>query len=767
MKIITSLISSFFVVILLMFFEIGANGHSYRSLNDGFLLHGTNEIKFTKSQQTLGDTRSFGIDVNDVDMDGDKDVFLTNYLGYCKLWINNGQGSFTQSNQNFGNSESHDVAIQDLNGDSYPDIFLLNHAAPCKIFFNNGKGVFTNSGQNIGSSTDYPGMIVLGDVDNDGDPDAFISYYTLPNRLWINDGTGKFTITKTEYGGSSGHNMELADIDGNGTLDIYICFTQQPDAIWINDGKGNFHDSNQRLGDSSGVKSVDSGDIDGDGDLDFVISNSVHGIKVWLNQNNTGTYIEAGSYFGTGSGKCKLFEADHDGDLDLITSHNDNGNFLWINDGHDKFTSAGAIFGNKRVACIGFGDLDGDNDIDVVIGQAEGTGGNSIYFNETTIDSNENAYLNQTPPDSTPVRFPPDSLLANSQWFWHGSPSFSPDLTEMYWIKYLKASNRTEIACMKFVNNKWTTPFRPSFANATYRENNPILSLNGDTLYFLSSRPGGPFFRTIRQNDTLWSQPVSVSVPKPANLNFGLQFSIAKNRTIYFELEGQNGLDIYRSKLVNGAYSQHEKLGNGINSNGNDFTPWIHPDEKYLIFASDRTGGYGDFDLYISFQNNDGSWTQPQNLKQPINSSGTEVWPHLSPDNKYLFFVSERAGDSGYNPYWITTSTIEKLHPVTGVKDGMGSLPTQIKLYHNYPNPFNPTTTIRYDVKENAKLKLAIYDQLGRLIKTLVDDMKVPGNYAVTWDGTDTMGQQVSSGFYFYRLASGAFSQTLKAIVLK
>ena len=54
-------------------------------------------------------------------------------------------------------------------------------------------------------------------------------------------------------------------------------------------------------------------------------------------------------------------------------------------------------------------------------------------------------------------------------------------------------------------------------------------------------------------------------------------------------------------------------------------------------------------------QMNDETWSQAQNLRQPINSSGTEVWPYLSPDNKYLFFVSERTGDGGYNPYWIST----------------------------------------------------------------------------------------------------------------
>ena len=119
------------------------------------------KIVFRKSDQTLGDTRSFGLAIADVDMDGDKDVFLTNYLGPSKLWLNNGQGRFFDSGQNFGNSEAHDVAISELNGDNYPDIFLLNHASSCKIFINNGIGNFTSTGQNIGSSTDYPGMLVL------------------------------------------------------------------------------------------------------------------------------------------------------------------------------------------------------------------------------------------------------------------------------------------------------------------------------------------------------------------------------------------------------------------------------------------------------------------------------------------------------------------------------------------------------------------------------------------------------------------------------
>jgi hypothetical protein len=344
------------------------------------------EIKFRKSQQTLGDTRSFGCAIADVDMDGDNDIFLPNYIGPSRLWLNDGNGNFTESVQDFGNSEAHGVAVADLNGDTFSDIFLINHAAPCKVFFNDGKGVFTDSKQNIGSTEEFPGGLVLGDVDNDGDLDAFISYYELPNRLWLNDGKGFFSITNTLYGGANGNAMALADVNGDKSLDLFLCLSDQPDEIWMNDGKGNFINSGLKLGNSKGYESVNKGDIDNDGDIDFVVNNSIDGIMIWLNQKNTGKFVEAGPYFEAGTTKIKMFEADLDGDLDLITANQNTGIKLWLNDGKGNFSSLGNVFGTGRIPSICCGKLDKDNDFDIFIGRAENTGGNEIYFNDTKND---------------------------------------------------------------------------------------------------------------------------------------------------------------------------------------------------------------------------------------------------------------------------------------------------------------------------------------------------------------------------------------------
>ncbi|MFC1614454.1 FlgD immunoglobulin-like domain containing protein, partial [Gemmatimonadota bacterium] len=100
---------------------------------------------------------------------------------------------------------------------------------------------------------------------------------------------------------------------------------------------------------------------------------------------------------------------------------------------------------------------------------------------------------------------------------------------------------------------------------------------------------------------------------------------------------------------------------------------------------------------------------------------------------------------------------------------GPASLPKAFSLAQNVPNPFNPSTTINFDVPQETSVNvtLKIFNIRGRLVNTLVNDKRQSGTYSVFWDGTDDLGRQVPSGVYFYRMQAGNFIQTRKMVLLK
>ena len=113
-------------------------------------------------------------------------------------------------------------------------------------------------------------------------------------------------------------------------------------------------------------------------------------------------------------------------------------------------------------------------------------------------------------------------------------------------------------------------------------------------------------------------------------------------------------------------------------------------------------------------------------------------------------------------------------HTQTFVKDDEQNLPEEFGLSQNYPNPFNPSTIIPYRVASggwsavrNVHTTLKVYNILGQLVRTLVDEEKIPGSYEVTWDGKDDSGKKIASGTYFYQLKTGDFTGTKKMVLVR
>ena len=105
---------------------------------------------------------------------------------------------------------------------------------------------------------------------------------------------------------------------------------------------------------------------------------------------------------------------------------------------------------------------------------------------------------------------------------------------------------------------------------------------------------------------------------------------------------------------------------------------------------------------------------------------------------------------------------VNKFNEIVSVKEEVSYIANKYLLLQNYPNPFNPSTTIKYSIPQNGFVKLTIYNLLGEVIATLVNEEKSIDIYEVEFDAVS-----FPSGIYFYRLQAGSFVETKKMVLIK
>ena len=151
------------------------------------------------------------------------------------------------------------------------------------------------------------------------------------------------------------------------------------------------------------------------------------------------------------------------------------------------------------------------------------------------------------------------------------------------------------------------------------------------------------FFISTKDNN-VWLGAQNMGEPLNTNGNEGAQTVSVDGRIMYFTAcnreDGKGRCDIYICKNENGEWSVPENIGSPVNSSSWEAQPSISPDGKTLFFVSNRDGGLGGKDIWISTQNSVGEWSKPINLGENINSSGDEQSPFIHPDNQTMYFSS-------------------------------------------------------------------------------------------------------------------------------
>ena len=368
-----------------------------------------------------------GLDVSDIDGDGDPDIIIST-TGQNLAYVNDGTGSFADETSTRLPTESEstgEVRLADVDRDNDLDFVI---ADPARLYLNDGAGVFTNAtaGRMPAQVSGVTSMAVA-DVDGDTAPDLVFGYYLDQTRLWLNDGTGTFADATAgrvpaEFDWTT--SIALGDVDGDNDLDmvlgnrVVIFFGSEQNRLFLNDGAGNFTDATGQLPTSTvSTVAVLLRDIDGDSDLDLLMG-SYSSVappiqnELYLN-DGTGNFtdvtsqrlpVEADATVALAIGDV---DGDNDADIVLGNTHANatfNGapasgqNRLYLNDGMATFTNRNPerLPGVQSLTtALAAGDVDGDRDIDLAVGN-EFSGQNRLQLNDGT-----GTFI-----DATPSRMP-------------------------------------------------------------------------------------------------------------------------------------------------------------------------------------------------------------------------------------------------------------------------------------------------------------------------------------------------------------------------
>jgi Tol biopolymer transport system component len=255
-------------------------------------------------------------------------------------------------------------------------------------------------------------------------------------------------------------------------------------------------------------------------------------------------------------------------------------------------------------------------------------------------------YFSQEPPGNEARPFARDIITYEP----HSSPSISPDGKEMI-------IDSMEEGCRyyRMVDGAWTLqPALP--VDLPGLCNGAIISPSGHNMYFYIWDNNGNVFYVSKKKGDKWSKLQALGQEVNAYKSTW-QFSVAGNENLYFS---HNGI-LMVSKYDGEHYLEPEALKMDNDENILGVTPFIAPDESYLIYSLSYERA--DADLNISFRLENNIWTGPVNLGYSINIKGNmDLCPKVSPDGKYLFFISRRPGPD-YVLYWVDAKIIEELKP--------------------------------------------------------------------------------------------------------
>lgn len=569
---------------------------------------------------------------------------------------------------------------------------------------------------------------------------------------------GAQTFTKIAAGpivndGSNSTGASWADYDGDGFLDLFVAngnLTPQNDMLYHNSRNGTFTQITNGDLVTAGGSSIGGawGDYDNDGDPDLFVANRQGENNFLFRNEGNGEFarITTGNIVTDGgdSNSSSWVDLDRDGDLDLYVVNFNAADFLYRNEGHGAFTrvATGLPVTDLSFSISGaWADYDNDGDGDLFInnggnqnnllyrndgnltftkittGALVNDGGNSIgcswgdYNNDGNADlfvanflgQNNFLYRNDGPPNYTFTKITAGSLVSD------GGNS---------------------------VGSAWGDI-----------DNDGDLDLfvgNDDRSEFLYLNSGPP--------DYTFTKVGAGNIVNDGGNTFGVTLC---------DYDRDGDLDAFAAN--------RESQNNFLYANNGNGNHWINI--LCVGVKANRNAIGAKVRAQAHLAGNDTWQTREVTSQSGYNShNGFNLALGLGGANRIDTLIIAWPASGRDTLIGIPADrfiTVTEGGNLTHVNHGTSDLPEQYRLFPNYPNPFNPSTTISFQLPVPARVSLLVYSVRGNPVKKLMDQMQAAGVHRVVWNGMNDQEQRVASGLYLYRLQAGAFSQTGKMMLVE
>lgn len=578
--------------------------------------------------------------------------------------------------------------------------------------------LFTDIG--VGFRGSWLSSLAWGDYDADGDLDILIAGCASPVPSAVTftyrylNANGVFFENGTGLEGVNFCSVAWGDYDNDADLDILLSGLSDTGEIisrvYRNDG-GAFIDIAAGLPPLWKCSSA-WGDYDNDGDLDILLSGSsnFNNLITRVYRNDEGSFVDIeagllGLFFGT----VDWGDYDNDGDLDIL---------LTGTDGAVRYTrvyqNSGGIFADIGAGLAGvtwsagaWGDYDGDGDLDILVtGATDSAHIARVYRNDSGAFIDIGAGL-------------PDIYEGSAAWGdYDNDGDLDILLTGAASAGYISRVYRNDSGAFVDIGAGLTGVVEGPAAWGDYDN-------DGDLDILLTGSTGTERITKVYRNECI--QPNTPPTP-PSNLSFVLLDSV-------------------------GTFSWDEATDNETSSTGLTYNLRIgttYNGQEIMSSMADLDTGY-------------------RRLSELGNTNQSRSWTIVFPDSVPRFYWSVQAVDGAFAGS--AFAPVEHFDPsggLSGINDSSDNTPALYKLYTNVPNPFNPLTTIAFELAAEQAVTLKVYDVAGRLVDTLLDnEIAGAGLTKIAWQGRDGDGRDVPTGVYLYRLEGRGFSETKRMALVR